>query len=77
MLLANPVDSRDGLELDGRVDQGLAEEDVACVDEVEAAGVCSGVQEEDLDGGVFFEAEDGAAVVDRGVANAEAVESPG
>lgn len=76
MLLANPVDSRDGLELDGRVDQGLAEEDVARVDEVEAAGVCSGVQEEDLDGGVFFKADGAAVAVDGGETNAEALEGP-
>jgi hypothetical protein len=77
MPLTNPVDSRDGLQLDGRVDQGLAEEDVARVDEVEAAGVCSGVQEEDLDGGVFFKASDASAAIDSGEANAEALESSG
>ena len=49
MVLADSVHPRDGLELDGGVDERFAEEDVCGVDEVEAGGVGFGVEEEAFD----------------------------
>ena len=49
VVLADAVDAGDGLQLDGGVDEGFAEEDVRGVDEVEAGGVGFGVEEEAFD----------------------------
>ena len=49
VVLADAVDAGDGLQLDGGVDEGFAEEDVGGVDKVEARGVGFGVEEEAFD----------------------------
>lgn len=72
VLLADAVDAGNGLQLEGRVQQRLAQEHVAGVDEVEAARVRAGVEEEAFHGRVGFEACDAAGLVDGGVADAEA-----
>ena len=59
--LADTVDARDRLELDGRLQQGFAEEDVGGVDEGQAGGVGLGVEEQAVDRGVVAESLDGAA----------------
>jgi hypothetical protein len=64
MHLADAVHAGDGLQLQGRVDEGLAEEDVVGVDEVEAARVGARVQKEDLDSWVRLEASRAAVGVD-------------
>lgn len=72
MPLADAVHARNGLQLERGVEQRLAQEDVAGVDEVQAARVGAGVQQETLDGRVVFESRDAVGVVDGGVADAEA-----
>ena len=49
VVLADSVHPGDGLELDGGVDEGFAEEDVRGVDEIEARRVGFGVEEETFD----------------------------
>lgn len=58
-LLANTVDSSDGLKFDRRVDERLAKEDVLSIDEVETRRVGFGVEEEALDAGICAEAING------------------
>ena len=48
MVLANAVNSRDSLQLDGCIYQRLAKENVGRVDEIEAGRVCFCMQEEDF-----------------------------
>lgn len=41
--------SCDSLELDGRVDKRFAQEYMGCVDQIEAGGVCFGMQQKAFD----------------------------
>lgn len=71
MLLPDTVYPRNGLQLERRVEQRLTQEDVARVDEVEAAGVGARMKQECFSGGVFLEISNAVDVVDGGVADAE------
>lgn len=71
MLLSNTVYSGDCLKLKSCVEQWLAEENVTCVDEVEAARVGSCMEKKHLSRRVFFERCYTVWIVNGGVADAE------
>lgn len=73
-MLSDPVDPRDGLKLKRRVEEGLAEEDVAGVDKVETTRVRFRVQDEYLYTRVLLEVFDPIWPRDRCVSDAVPVE---
>ena len=66
-VLTDAVDTRDGLEFDGGVDEWFAEEDVAGVDQVDAGALGFGVEEKTFDCRVVLEAFQTVFAVDGGV----------
>lgn len=74
MLLPNAVDASNRLQFEGRVEERFTEKHVACVDEVQPAGVSACMEEKHFRCWIFFEAGDAIYVVDGGVAYAEASE---
>lgn len=62
-VLADTVNTRNRLQLDGGVDERFAEEDVVGNHEVQACGVCFRVQQEAPCGGVRLELLDPVLVV--------------
>jgi hypothetical protein len=71
-VLADSMDARDGLQLDGGVDQRLAQEDVRGIHEIETRRVGLGVEEEALDGWVVAELLDASSGADAREADLEA-----
>ena len=69
LLLADTVHARYGLQLQGGVEQGLAQEHVACVDQIQAAGMRAGVEEKHFCSWVLPEAGDPVRLVERRVSN--------
>lgn len=66
--------TRNGLQLDGGVDEGLAKENVGGVGEIEARGVRAGVEEKDFDGRVLLEVGGAVGSVEGGEADAVTAE---
>lgn len=74
MLLSDAVNTCNGLELKRRVQQWLAQEYVASVDEVEPARMRARMQEKTFNGRVRLEACNAIWLIDGGVTDSEASE---
>lgn len=66
--------TRNSLQLDGGIDEGLAEKNVCGIGEVETRGVRAGVKEKDFDGRILFEVGGAVGLVKGGEADAVAAE---
>jgi hypothetical protein len=63
VLLSNSIYAGNCLQLEGSVEKGLTQEDVACIDEIKAAGVRSCMEEKALYGRVFLESLNSVRIV--------------
>lgn len=74
LLLSNAMHTRNGLQLNGGIDEWLTKKHMRGIGEVEARGVCAGVEEKDLGGRVLLEVGGTVGLVEGGEADAVAAE---
>lgn len=77
VLLPNAIDTSNGLQLDSRVDERLAEEHIVGADKIQPVGVGTGVEKKDFYSRVFLEFSGASVGIDRRKADAEAFECCG
>lgn len=64
MLLSDSVNTRDGLQLQCRIENRLAKQDVTCVNKVKPAGLRPAVKEETFNSCVVLEVFNASGVID-------------